>query len=442
MVEQEQLKQANDPATSAENLIHLAGHSVDVDRALARHPNASAELLESIIYAEDEDGNFDREVRINVVRHPNVSIATFCKLSAHYPKEAIKNSNMDTLLKTNAELLENCSLLLEFEGCPESWLKRGTSSSSYSVKLQTLRNPALPEKLRALLSPEKLIKEAEVGLQKFKEKQKDGLAAEFVEEYVRTAERLLFAIPSFRDFDLKNPEHRLADQVICGFPYTSRSWPWPQDAAGKFMQPLAQIDLFNAGKILGKDFEDGLLQVWFSVDPDSNVKGSWDPVVRIIPKLDLEEPLDENYPNDAPWNPLRESDPDADLVFGLPNEIVPSARVVWISAGTMYPRPIKALSQWIEDRSLSFSAKIEKIEEKFEKLEIPGLGRCFDEKSKTLRLGGYVFGYGNEADLISWKSNDDQLLFYIGVEIFALAVTFSKDQGGRYIFRARISCDR
>ena len=442
MDKQEQIKKASDPSTSAEDLMILAGHAIEVDRALALHPNATAELLESIMYAEHEDGNFDREVRTAVVRHPNVSTATFRELSTSYPKEAVTNPSMDALLKADPQILEGCSHLLELDGCPESWLKRGVSSTSYSVRLQTLRSPNLPEKLRARLSPETLVKEAESNLQKFKEKQKTGLAAEFVEKYIKVAERLPYAIPSFCDFDPKNPEHRMADQVICGFPYTSKSWPWPQDAEKKFMHPVAQIDLSNAGAILGKDFEDGLLQVWFSVNPNSEVKGSWDPIVRFIPRLSLREELNEEYPKDAPWNPSRDSDPDDELIFGLPNEIVPSARVQWIAAGSMYPRPTKALSQWLEDRSLSFDSEIEKAEEKFEKLKIPGLGNCFDEKSRAMRLGGYVFGYGNEADLISWKSNDDQLLFYIGVEFFALAVTFSKDQSGKYTFGARISCDR
>jgi hypothetical protein len=439
---QDQLKQASNPATSAEDLMALAGHVIDVDRTLARHPNSTAELLESIMYAEDEDGNYDREVRTAIVRHPNVSAATFCELSTQYPKDAITNPSMDALLQANPELIDSCNLLLELDGCPDSWLKRGVSSSFYPVRLQTLRNPKLSEKLRARLSPEKLVNEAESNLQKFKEKQKDDLAAKFVEEYIREAERLPYAIPSFCDFDPKNPDHRLADQVICGFPYTSKSWPWPQDAAEKFMQPVAQIDLSNAGKILGKNFDDGLLQIWFSVHPDSKVKGSWDPIVRFIPRPSLIEPLDEKYPPDAPWNPSRESDPDEELLFGLPNEIVPSARVDWINAGVMFPRPTKVLGQWLEDRSLSFSSDIEKIEAKIEKLRVSGLGNCFDEKSRALRLGGYVFGYGNEADLISWRSNDDQLLLYVSVELFAMAVTFSNDQSGKYTFEARISCDR
>ena len=439
---QDQLEQASNPATSAEDLMALAGHDIDLDRTIARHPNATAEILESIMYAEDEDGNYDREVRTAIVRHPNVSSATFCELSAQYPKDAVTNPSMDALLQANPELIETCSLLLELDGCPDSWLKRGVSSSFYPVRLQTLRNPKLPEKLRSRLSPERLVNEAESNLEKFKEKQKDDLAAEFVEEYIKVAERLPYAIPSFCNFDPKNPDHRVADQVICGFPYTSKSWPWPQDAAEKFMQPVAQIDLSNAGKILGKNFDDGLLQIWFSVDPDSKVKGSWDPIVRFIPRQSLIEPLDEKYPPDAPWNPTRESDPEEELLFGLSKELVPSARVDWIAAGVMFPRPTKALSQWLENRSLSFSSDIEKIEAKIEKLKVPGLGNCFDEKSRALRLGGYVFGYGNEADLIAWKSNDDQLLLYVSVEFFAMAVTFSKDQSGKYTFEARISCDR
>ena len=91
MDKKEQLKQACDPATIAEDLMTLAGHDIEVDRALARHPSATAEILDLIKYAEDEEGNLDREVRTAVVRHPNVSTVTFRELSAQYPKDAVKD---------------------------------------------------------------------------------------------------------------------------------------------------------------------------------------------------------------------------------------------------------------------------------------------------------------------------------------------------------------
>lgn len=89
-------------------------------------------------------------------------------------------------------------------------------------------------------------------------------------------------------------------------------------------------------------------------------------------------------------------------------------------------------------------SKAEKLEKKIEALDIPSMDSAYlDPKSKAIHLGGYVAGYGNEADLVSWADNSRRLLFYVSEEegIFAMAVTFDRDESGQVTFRADLSSD-
>ncbi len=51
-----------------------------------------------------------------------------------------------------------------------------------------------------------------------------------------------FCTARFLPFNKANRNHRLSDQIIRGFPFTSSTWPWPKSEIGRPMQPLAQID--------------------------------------------------------------------------------------------------------------------------------------------------------------------------------------------------------
>ncbi|MDZ4129305.1 MAG: hypothetical protein U1E02_34795, partial [Hydrogenophaga sp.] len=148
----EQLGLAKDAAARADQLTPLAGHHIEVDRLLALHANATAELLESLIYAEDEDGNYDLEVRTAVVAHPNVSSDTFAELATHYPAAAVQNPLLVGLFKKDASLLESCAHLLELPACPAKLLDKAFASGSYAAKLRTLQNPNLSAQLRGRLA--------------------------------------------------------------------------------------------------------------------------------------------------------------------------------------------------------------------------------------------------------------------------------------------------
>lgn len=436
---------AADSQTSAEELASVAGLHIEVDRALARHPNATGELLESLIYAEDEAGDFDRTVRASVVSHPNVTSGSFAELACLYPEAAVRNPSLMQLLAESPSLLWRCGQLLEQPACPVALIEMAFESVSHSTMLPALRNPNLSEPLRHRLSPTRLYSEAETLLSEFEAAQVDELTRSYVGAYRRQAIALPYAVPVYLPFNAEDRTHRLADQVICGFPFTSQAWPWPQDRNDDYMQPIAQIDLVNAGQLLGEALGDGLLQVWFPTDFDEDDEGSWSPLLRVVPRAMLTEPLSHFYPEEVPWDPARKNDDRGDCVFGLPRSLVPSARVDWIPLGRMYPRPWWVTLSWCEGQPRMNQHLQEDLSKLIEDLGLPCMvGSYLDARSQAVHIGGYVRPSGNEADLVSWTDDSKRLLFYVTEEegIFTMAVTFQRDASGRPQFEVRLSSDR
>lgn len=445
MEKDQALELARNSQTDAEMLASLAGQHIAVDRALACHPNATGELLESLIYAEDEAGNFDRTVRASVVSHPNVTSGNFAELACLYPEAAVRNPSLMQLVAVNASLLWRCGQLLEQPACPVGLIELAFESDSHSTMFPALRNPNLPEPLRQRLGPATLYAEAETLLDEFEAAQVDELTRSYVRVYRNQAIALPYAVPVYLPFNAEDRNHRVADQVICGFPFTSQAWPWPQDRNDGFMQPIAQIDLVNAGQLLGEALGDGLLQVWFSTDPGEDDAGSWSPLLRVVPRAMLTEALSHFYPGEVPWDPARESDEGGDCIFGLPRSLVPSARVAWIPLGRMYPRPWWVTQSWCEGQPRMNQDLQEKLSMLIEDLGLPCMdGSYLDERSQAVHIGGYVRPSGNEADLVSWTDDTSRLLFYVSepAGIFTMAVTFRRDESGQPIFEVRLSRDR
>jgi len=226
-----------------------------------------------------------------------------------------------------------------------------------------------------------------------------------------------YCIPKFMPFDRGNPQHRFDDQIFCGFPFTSAKWPWPKEKSGAYMQPIAQINLKNAGKLLECDLGDGLLQVWGEVSGNGNMD------TRVIRADDLNEPMDNFYPETAPWL-------DQNLSFEgcvvkpmeLEEENVKPfcpecCRVEWMRSGRMFYGTVSMcileqahdLYERIENDGLN--NELESLDDLPERLAIPGsnnLEGVFGVKP-LVHLGGYQEDYGNV-----WESYGDprHLLFY------------------------------
>ena len=444
MNQQEQLALATDPATAADQLVSLADQHIEVDRALARHPNATADLLESLIYAVDEDGDYDRAVRTAVVSHPHVSANTFEELAAVYPEQAVRNPALLQLVNENPSLVWRCAQLLELAHCPHGLIDMAFAAGEYSVMLRALQNLELPERYRLQLAADRLDAAAIEVLDTFEAEQTDALTQAYVQTYRQQAVALPYAVPVYVPFDASDTTQRAAYQVICGFPFTCQAWPWPQDSNGGHMQPIAQIDLAKAGQTLGENLGDGLLQVWFPTDPASGNEGSWNPLVRVVPREALSDPLDGFYPENAPWLRARENADPGECLFGISEKKVPSARVEWVALGRMYPNPLWVTCDWCDGNPAIKESTKEKLRAQLESLPVPSMDtRYLDPKSQAIHLGGYVRGHGNEADLVSWTDDSRRLLFYVNEEegIFALAVTFHRDESGKAVFRADLSSD-
>lgn len=181
-----------------------------------------------------------------------------------------------------------------------------------------------------------------------------------------------FAIPSVKPQDRSSKKQRIGD-LFGGFPFTTDAYPWPTGGVDALhMQPVAQIDLEKASKLLGFDFGEGLLQVWsvvgkskeslnvidvaFSSDYSKGV------LVRVIPMDETCKAPTDFFPEFTPWikNPGNLNNSDA-VLFIEPNEPMSIGSVInWkLSRELMYPTPHYSL----HDIEILVPQPIEKTED-------------------------------------------------------------------------------
>lgn len=83
---------AQDPEATPDSLIALLGKDEATNRLLAKHPMASAELLEKLSHSSD------KVTRQAVAGNPNTPQEIFVKLGQQFPKEFLANPVLDLLL--------------------------------------------------------------------------------------------------------------------------------------------------------------------------------------------------------------------------------------------------------------------------------------------------------------------------------------------------------
>ena len=221
----------------------------------------------------------------------------------------------------------------------------------------------------------------------------------------------------------KSPEtfdrnSRLADQIVKGFPFTSSKHPWPKSSDGSHMQPVAQLNLEMASRLIGAALGAGLLQVW------SNPTLT-EPIIRVISTQDLGEPIDAFYPPEAPWL----SDDDESCLFY--EDAFAGALVEWGAPKPQFP----SISGFLSRKSHGFSYSND-IEERCDKI-IESLGFLVSSQpAPQIQLGGYPWAVGNEADSVSYTADGRQLLLYIrdGQGMFSLQVVFETGTTGAIDF--------
>lgn len=162
-----------------------------------------------------------------------------------------------------------------------------------------------------------------------------------------------FALPKFRPQDRTSIKQRTED-LLGGFPFTNDDYPWPVGGVeGLHMQPIVQLNLEKAGKLLDFDFGQGLLQIWGVVgsgrDSFDIVELAFDSdfkkgiFARIIPSDQTLGVPSEFFPEFAPWLGCKENDQDrVGLLFIDPSkEMSIGSLITWkLSNEFMYPMPL------------------------------------------------------------------------------------------------------
>ncbi len=333
--------------------------------------------------------------------------------------------------------------VLSTPGCPVKLMESIVNSGTICQKAMLLLNPELPSEFRGRLSPEALSDNAAQLLDSFIEFHKDGKIDVYLAAYKGTARS--YCVPRFVEMDSKNPGHRRQDQVLTGFPYTSKKWPWPVGSTGRPMQPIAQIDIENAGRLLGASLGAGLLQVWGGV-------GDYTSIHRLITVDDLNDELSDFYPSKPAW--LAKDDrgnPEMNdcmisyfsLWRYLPFDFE-RCRIEWIPLGKMYSPcltdpPLSPLSTEIELPELDDETyrHLDRLNEELYKLEVPtglrpGIRLLF-------RLGGYMDGLGNTR-----FAYEDQILLYHSIDTgvkTTVGVTYRRSPDGDVEFFTGYTCD-
>jgi len=136
---------AQDPEATPENLLELIDKDEATNRLLAKHPRASAELLEKLSHSND------KLTRQGVAANPNTAPEIYVKLGQQFPKEFLANPALDLLLMVHPALLEEVPpallvRLLKQADCPASLLIWAADHPQEKVQLAVAMNPKVQEK--------------------------------------------------------------------------------------------------------------------------------------------------------------------------------------------------------------------------------------------------------------------------------------------------------
>ncbi|MFM9991828.1 MAG: hypothetical protein ACKVOY_10395 [Burkholderiaceae bacterium] len=133
----------NDQGASPDILMQLLDKNDATNRLLAKHPNASSELLERLSHSSDP------ATRKAVTSNPNTPTVVYIKLGQQFPKEFLTNPILDLLILENPDLLQEFSdnLLVQLvrkQECPEEFLIWASSHPSEKVQLAVAMNAKAP----------------------------------------------------------------------------------------------------------------------------------------------------------------------------------------------------------------------------------------------------------------------------------------------------------
>jgi predicted DNA-binding WGR domain protein len=134
---------AQDPEAAPECLMALLDKDDATNRLLAKHPRASAELLEKLSHSSD------KATRKNVLLNPDTPRSVLLKLAPQFPRYFIRNPAFDWLLLEEPDLLTNLGQgvlknVLKTPECPESFMRWAVGFGSDDEKLAVAMNRNAP----------------------------------------------------------------------------------------------------------------------------------------------------------------------------------------------------------------------------------------------------------------------------------------------------------
>lgn len=441
---------ASNAESSSDSLSSLENQSVEVNRLIAAHPKATPDLIAKVIEYRDQLSNdYDSETRQTAIRNPNISIDDALRLAREFPDDLFMNPAFNAIVAAQPKLFDGEFALLQAQGCPIDVLRRFAHTGTRAEQAAVARNPGLPSDLRDLLTAEYFYQRDLKELAQITARQDDEIVRNFVNMYAGTTRP--FCTPRFLPLDRLNPEHRIADQVFCGFPFTSTDFPWPVEKLGNHMQPIAQINLKNAADLLGLKLGGGLLQLWGGTDSSQKVELQ----IRVIPEISMSSALDWFYPEQAPWlnsgydfsgcahSAIEQMDFQP---FGLD-----CCRIEWHAPRKMFypmfgkrifnPREDDRLKHDLYDRWDEFDSELEELESEADAACV-SRHSSFKEawgEEPLVFLGGYAEALGN-----AWDRYPGNMLFYHSLDygsMMTVGITYRIAKNGTVKFDANWTCD-
>jgi len=156
------LEALDDATAEPADLTAMLGRSRLIDRRLAQHPRAAAEMLELLARSAD------RGTRRNVASNPQTPKATLLRLAPAFPGEFFLNPVFDLLLLEDPTLLNELPAsvfknILRRPDCPASFLNWAASCGNAFLQLAVAGRADTPEDLLRRIASSRHVKAAELA---------------------------------------------------------------------------------------------------------------------------------------------------------------------------------------------------------------------------------------------------------------------------------------
>lgn len=160
--ESEMAKMLEDVELDASTLERFAFQSFKINRLVARHPNASSELLARLAKSPD------KPTRRNVALNPQTSREVLLSLAPTFAGEFFRNPAFDFLLMEDPNLLFSLPVgvlknILKRDDCPNSFLNWAAKSGDKSHHLAVVSRTEISKDVLQVIADGPHVKAAEIA---------------------------------------------------------------------------------------------------------------------------------------------------------------------------------------------------------------------------------------------------------------------------------------